>query len=97
MRRGFAEAQKRRETRLSAATQLLGAVGYRSVLARGFALVRDAAGAPLPRAAAIAPGHALRIQFADDTIGATADGRGGDPPTQRARPKVIKGQQGSLF
>ena len=68
----------------------------RSVLARGFALVRDAAGAPLPRAAAIAPHQALRIQFADGEIGATADGHA-EPHARRGRAKAAKDDQGSLF
>jgi exodeoxyribonuclease VII large subunit len=97
LRRAFAEMQRRREARLVAATQLLGAVGYRSVLARGFALVRDPTGAPLPRVAAIAPGQALRIEFADGAIGATADGRGGEPIAKRDKARPGGGAQGSLF
>ena len=96
LRRAFAEAQQRRRTRLAAAAQVLSAVSYRSVLARGFALVRDAAGAPLPRAIAIAPHQSLRIEFADGEIAATADGAG-EPPARRARGKARKEEQGSLF
>ena len=96
LRRGFGEAQRRRAARLAAATQLLGAVGYRNVLARGFALVRDAANAPLPRAAAIAPGQALHIEFADGAIAATAAGHAADPPTKRGK-QTTKDRQGSLF
>ena len=66
------------------------------MLERGFALVRDAAGAPLRRAAAIAPGQALRIEFADGEIGATADGHA-EPQAKRGRPKAAKDDQGSLF
>jgi exodeoxyribonuclease VII large subunit len=97
LRRAFAEAQQRRRTRLAAASQVLSAVSYRSVLARGFALVRAAAGAPLPRAAAIAPHQPLRIEFADGEIAATADGPAGEPVARRARGRARKDEQGSLF
>jgi exodeoxyribonuclease VII large subunit len=97
LRRAFAEAQQRRLTRLAAAAQVLSAVSYRSVLERGFALVRDAAGAPLPRASAIAPHQPLRIEFADGEIAASADGGGGEPATRRAKPRTHRDDQGSLF
>jgi exodeoxyribonuclease VII large subunit len=96
LRRDFAEAQRRRGAKLAAAAQLLAAVSYRNVLARGFALVRDADDAPLSRAAAVAPGQALRIQFADDVIGATANGHSAEPP-KRGKPRTGGGGQGSLF
>jgi exodeoxyribonuclease VII large subunit len=97
LRRVFAEAQRRRRTRLAAASQVLSAVSYRSVLARGFALVRDAAGAPLRRAGAIAPHQLMRIEFADGEIAATAEGAGGDATARRARMRARKDEQGSLF
>jgi len=97
LRRAFEETQRRRHTRLAAATQLLGAVSYRSVLARGFALVRSASGAPLPRAANVAPHQALRIEFADGEVAATASGPAGEAPTRRARPRPQSEEQGSLF
>jgi exodeoxyribonuclease VII large subunit len=93
LRRALAEAQQRRLTRLAAAAQVLSAVSYRSVLARGFALVRDAAGAPLRRAGAILPHQPLRIEFADGEIAATADGA----PAKRAKARARKDAQGSLF
>ncbi len=55
--------------------QLLAAFSYRGVLARGFTLVRDAAGQPLRTAAAVAAGTAMEIEFVDGRVGARADGR----------------------
>ena len=52
LRRALAEAQRRRGERLARAERMFEAVNYTSVLARGFALVRDAKGTPLLRAAA---------------------------------------------
>jgi exodeoxyribonuclease VII large subunit len=97
LRRAFAEAQRGRLTRLTAAAQVLSAVSYRSVLARGFALVRDEGRAPLRRAKAIAPHQALRIEFADGEIAATADGSAGGPTARRAKGRARKDEQGSLF
>ncbi|MCB4769910.1 exodeoxyribonuclease VII large subunit [Ancylobacter sp. Lp-2] len=90
-RRALAE----RGRRLDAIGKLMGALSYRGVLARGFALVRDADGQPLRSAAAIASGQRLDIEFADGHVGAVAgEGNPGippvgsplaDPPPTRAR------------
>ncbi|MCK0197980.1 exodeoxyribonuclease VII large subunit [Ancylobacter sp. 6x-1] len=61
-----------RRRRLDALAQLLTALSYRGVLARGFALVRDGAGQPVRLAADVAPGMALALQFADGSVGAIA-------------------------
>jgi len=59
--------------------------------------VRDADGAPLMRAVDVAHGQALRIEFTDSEISATADGHPHEPHARRARPKAAKDDQGSLF
>ncbi|KAF0121904.1 MAG: xseA, partial [Xanthobacteraceae bacterium] len=70
---------------------------------RGFALVRDGEGRPLRAAAAVTPGMALAIQFADGSVAATADGAAPTAaprsPARSAEPKVRKtGEgQGTLF
>ncbi|MBX9829269.1 MAG: exodeoxyribonuclease VII large subunit, partial [Xanthobacteraceae bacterium] len=61
-----------RDARLERSHQLLRAFSYQSVLERGFALVRDAAGRPLRSAAAVQPGMPLDIEFTDGCVGATA-------------------------
>ena len=82
--------------------QLLAAFSYRGVLARGFTLVRDAAGRPLHTAAAVAAGAAMEIEFVDGRVGARADGRVSPvrpfnaPPRPRSRRDSDPGQ-GSLF
>jgi len=52
----------------------LESVSHKAVLARGYALVFDAAGHPLTTAAAVKPGAGLRISFADGDVRATASG-----------------------
>jgi exodeoxyribonuclease VII large subunit len=72
--RALAMLITQRKARIGHAAQLLGALSYRGVLARGFALVRDAHGTPLHNAAQVASGTRLNIEFADGRVGATADG-----------------------
>ena len=50
-------------------------LGYHNVLARGFALVRDADGEMVRRASEVTSGAALDIEFADGHVGAHADAR----------------------
>lgn len=54
--------------------QALGLTPQRT-LARGYALVRDAAGQPVTRASAVAPGEALTLEFADGVVGVRVEGR----------------------
>ncbi len=69
--------------RLEGFAARLESVSHRAVLARGYAAVFDAAGAPLTAAAAVRPGAALRIAFADGDVRATA---ARDDRRQRALP-----------
>jgi exodeoxyribonuclease VII large subunit len=82
-------------------SQLLDALSYRGVLARGFALVRDTARRPVRTATAVSPGLALEIEFADGRVGARAEGAATPlTPPRIARPRK-RGEpdpsQGNLF
>ena len=72
-RRALATAMQRHQARTAHSGQLLAALSYRGVLARGFALVRDQQGFPVHAAAAIGPGARLDLEFSDGKIAATAD------------------------
>jgi exodeoxyribonuclease VII large subunit len=103
---------QRLDARVAHSGQLLSALSYRGVLARGFALVRDERGHAVHAAAAVGPSAHLSIEFADGRVGATSDA---DRPqttapaasTPRAAPheakpatpkRVVKPvDQGSLF
>ncbi len=78
----FLEGVRGRQARLAGAAQMLEAVSYRGVLARGFALVRDEGGMPLRRAVEIREGQTLRIEFADGEVSAAA---GAERPFPEAR------------
>jgi len=92
----WAKTQERR-ARLAQLEQLRHSLGHASVLARGFALVRDDENRLVRTAAAVAAGQRLRLQFADGEIAATADGAAGEPPAKRGRGRSAKDDQGSLF
>jgi exodeoxyribonuclease VII large subunit len=79
--------------------QLLTALSYRGVLARGFAMVRDLVGTPLRTAAAVPPGRTVEIEFADGHVRARSEGvrpRAAETPRSRTRRGGGEGQ-GSLF
>src|SRR5512144_2584274 len=66
---------ERSRRRLDGQAKLLQTLGYHNVLARGFALVRDADGDMVRRASEVGAGAALDIEFADGHVGAYADAR----------------------
>ncbi|ACK49372.1 exodeoxyribonuclease VII, large subunit [Methylocella silvestris BL2] len=83
-----------RRAELRRLDQLRESLGYKNVLARGFALVRDAEGNPLRLAAAITDGALLDLQFADGHKPAVA---GAAPGAPRKTSASRKPSQGSLF
>jgi exodeoxyribonuclease VII large subunit len=104
MTRAYDERLQGKRAHLFSAWQLLGAMSYRGVLSRGFALVRDESQKPVWRASEVKQAQRLEIEFADGKIGAIAGGRVGPPMTPppllpRRRAKLDKDTegQGSLF
>ena len=63
-----AASTQMRQRRAGAAAALLKTLGYRNVIERGFALVRDSNGAPLRSAAGVAGGARLEVELADGRI-----------------------------
>jgi exodeoxyribonuclease VII large subunit len=90
----------RSQDRLDRLSRLQESLSHRSVLARGFALVRNESGA-LVRSIAQAPiGTALDIEVADGRIAARAGATTPEPPPRprrRVRRIVDSDDQGSLF
>ncbi len=84
-------ALAQRATRLDAVWRLATGLSHAGVLARGFALVRDADGRPVRTAASVRPGMTLDLAFADGHVGATAAG----PAARRGR--APREGQGTLF
>jgi exodeoxyribonuclease VII large subunit len=88
-------------SRLDQLTQLLASYSYESVLARGFAVVRDGDGRAIMAAAAMHPGQAVDIAFHDGKVPAVIGGGAGTargvPRARRGGGKGDGGSQGSLL
>jgi exodeoxyribonuclease VII large subunit len=98
MTHGWDACAAARRVNVKAQEKLLFSLGYPQVLARGFALVRDSGGKPLRRAAEVADGARLDIQFADGHKTVIAAAGKDAPPLNRAASKGRrKREQGSLF
>jgi exodeoxyribonuclease VII large subunit len=95
MTRAWTATLQRRHDGLERYGKLLGTLGYKQVLSRGFALVRDADGKPRRSALDIAAPMALDIEFADGHI-SVVTAEGAPPPPKRSRP-ARKVDQASLF
>jgi exodeoxyribonuclease VII large subunit len=87
-RRALTMTLQRLEARVTHSGQLLAALSYRSVLTRGFALVRDEHGLAVHAAAGIGPGARLDLEFADGRVGATADADRPVAPAPENPPKT---------
>ncbi len=91
--RAIAVVLERRSVRLAGAGKLLDTLSYRSVLRRGFALVRGADGRAL-RSADLPPGTRLDVEFADGRVAATTDGA----PAPKSKPgRLPKPREPDLF
>ncbi|GEP11862.1 exodeoxyribonuclease VII large subunit [Methylobacterium gnaphalii] len=98
---------ERRRDRLDALGGLLGALSYRGVLARGYALVREEDGSPVRSASLAGLAPRLQLQFADGAVMArpetaeeddTPSLRKRSPGGTKVRPaKPSTAKQGSLF
>jgi exodeoxyribonuclease VII large subunit len=93
-RRAFFHAFAVRASAVKACAQLLEALSHHGVLARGFALVRDASGHPVRSAKKVAANDVLDIELADGHVPAVAT----DGVASR-KPRSGRGGQGqgSLF
>ncbi len=76
-----------RQGGLEALVRVLESVSYRKVLARGYAVVRGPEGL-IAGAAAVTPGLALDIEFADGHVAAEATGSSGGTSGRTAKPPV---------
>ncbi len=86
--RALAATLAQRRNALDANAKLLGTLGYHSVLARGFALVRKADGTMLRSARAVTPGEDVEIEFSDGRI--AAETKAVAPAARAAKPLDAK-------
>lgn len=67
-RRALLQLLAKRRDKFAGEAKLLQAISYKSVLARGFAVVRDGEGKSIRAAAAVKPNTALEIEFTDGKV-----------------------------
>lgn len=95
----------RKAERLGAIVQLFNSLNYKSVLSRGYALVRDSAGKPVHAAHALSAGQDIALEFVDGSVSATINdgiegpkrGDGGmiKTPSENTAPKTKRVERGS--
>lgn len=91
----IAQWMAQRSAALQQAGKLLDTLSYKSVLARGYAVIKDADGNLVREKAALTPGDMVSIELADGAIGASISGA---PVTKKkARPQSDNPAQESLF
>ena len=84
--------------RLDALERQRQSLGYEETLRRGYAVVRDGAGAVLTQADAARAAGAIEVQFADGRVDARTDGKAPTPAARpRGRAKPQSSDQGRLF
>ncbi|HFC04681.1 MAG TPA: exodeoxyribonuclease VII large subunit [Rhizobiales bacterium] len=79
----------RKQQQLTMAAKLNQSFSYKSVLARGFAVVKDDSGRPVTSTACASPGGRISIELKDGKLKGTLDGS--------KRPAPVKETQGSLL
>lgn len=80
------------ERRLANLSGLLESYSTKQVLARGFAIVRDAEGKPITAAKKMRPGDEIKLELADDSVDAVVSSG-----TRKKTPKRTQGKQGELL
>ncbi len=90
---------RRQQDRLRSATKLLGALSHKSVLGRGFALVRDECNALVTKGGDLQDGQKVQLEFADSSRPAIiGEGPKATRPTRKKPKPVAKNpEQGDLF
>ncbi len=79
----------RSRSTLAGQDRVLQSLSYKNVLKRGYAVVRDGEDRALTRAANIAEGSAISIEFADGRVSAIAGETSGSPDPGQAAPAAI--------
>ncbi len=86
-----------RKARVASLGQLLNAFSHKSVLDRGFALLRGPDGAPIHSVGAASPGLALEVEVKDGRFGAVVSGTAPGASRKTVPAPAKPSKQGSLF
>ena len=97
-RAAFAHQLEKTVIRLGQANRMLESLSYKGVLARGFTVVRNAAGTPVNSASSIPSGKAFSVEFQDGSLAAIAAGGSKTSEPKPSNSKKADGSdQGNLF
>ena len=86
-----------RRRQIGEASRLLDSLSYRNVLSRGYAVVRNAKDTLVGRAAQVAAGETLSLEFADGRVDAIAGSTGKRPRRPKTSDAKKADDQGDLF
>jgi len=92
---GIGLALGERRAALTQAGKLLASLSYRNVLARGYAVIKDAEGKLVNQRQGLLPGDSVAIEFADGAVGATI--AGSPAIKKKPRPQPDGDGQETLF
>lgn len=92
---GITQLVGERRNALTQSSKLLVSLSYKSVLARGYAVIKDADGNLVQQRAGLSPGDSVAIEFADGAVGATI--AGSPAIKKKPRPPTDDGAQETLF
>jgi exodeoxyribonuclease VII large subunit len=95
LRTGIAIELGERRNALTQASKLLDSLSYKSVLARGYAVIKDTEGHLIHERAVLSPGDMVAIEFADGEVSATI--AGSPAIKKKPRPQPNGDSQESLF
>lgn len=95
----FSNNTLRTKARYEQANRLLGSLSYKSILDRGYAVVRNAKDTPVASSTDIKSGDPFSVEFKDGRISAVAVGSDIKPQTSKKtpKPKANETSQGNLF
>lgn len=86
-----------RQRDLEAQSKFLESYSYKNVLARGYAVVRDAHGHLVSSATTVEPGEALLIELKDGVLSVRNQGTPPVTPKKVSKPPPMDGRQGNLL
>lgn len=90
-------SMERKASQLERLGSMLASLNVLAVMQRGFALVKDANGAVVKHAAALADGQGVNLHFHDGERAATIGNGGGGSSSKPKKAKPVNTQQGGLF
>ena len=87
--RGIQRLVEEKRQRLTLASKLYNSLSYKSVLARGFAVVRNEKGQPVTAIAQAKPGSAISVELQDGKVNARVEGKKNHAPAKETQGSLL--------